>query len=1289
MSHVAFSNVPASRGYPLENLFDGDRLTYFRTDREVVRGDYVTVDLQTVEYVTNITLRFGGDLLNRYRPPAAELEVSADGETWKRVGGVSWDVLDAGASPPPGTALARYVRLRFTGASSNMVGVNSFRVEHEPGPHQPERVDVSVTLDQDLDFSEQVRCSPGSGNKVAAFHGPGGQQEDSGEEMSDRRALVLGPGERISDIASVERAEGEVTGWRSVRPFTLAAEQDDRVFQLLVAETGRKNAARVLGFLNCYNRGLLFSQMSDADGGWTEPQHLFDPFHSVRLAHGEQVGSVLHALRERADDQGLELVLAFLRDDFEDGRPRCSALDVSGLGIVSDDYDLIPLLDGRCLLLAAADRTLKSWTIERDGPNSAPRLVEEEPFSSADWDVHSVMGGFETGYDTDAARLLYTDVDSALWTCTYEYDPESGSGLRFYGKELLNGGGESLLNGNGNKVEAVFHQPDLDDGRAVYSLGTSADDAPGTQVWVSRHLVPSGEGRPPEEWTRPVPLRSGSIRMSVADTDHSSYFLWDGDGGNLRLHHQDFRTGLWQQSRVAVAGQDATEVARYRLAATVVDAAGAPVPDFPVALAVPADGPACEAVVQGRTRWVTGKAAPVWTDGLGKVTVSVAPEGLVAPEFRLEVPGLSDDVPLKPAEEVQQYLAGEKDDLNPTNPGGPLPRFDEQGSALKTLAPDLSDEQAAQAAQCIRYAMLGSDAPCEAFEVNLVRGTDGTIVPVLTPHTLDSLNEARRAAGVAAPGQAQSWLRRMAGDLWEGIASGVLVVRTFLVDTVNKVIDIVAAAGEEIIRLAGVAWNGILGLGRLAESVVAGIGVAVTAAVDWLKAVFDLDHVRNTQKALQEALTRSFASLQTAIAYYGRLGDEWFEEQEAEIRQSFAEAREKWGDKSVGEPEPTDEVGPGERGIGSDTHANWMAEKTESHRPETPLLRLPEDILREFAEKITEAVGDIAGGIVDAFDALADAFTSPEGFGALTVTALLDALEQIVTAAFRAGAATMRAVLSLLSYLVEQLDLYLKAPLYLPWPLDKVWTWAAGPGLSPSIGALVSLVAAFPATIGYKIAVGDPSRQPFPGGRLVAPARAGRQGALGSPESGIVLGVLQIADALVSSGCDAYEVKQTWLDPTDPGPAMKVGLAELGYYMPQFGLLLAAEWGSEDAWDQGMLAFDLVTTALSLGSRTIKRCTVGALDWAASLAETIAGLVSCGCSVKLLLAAESDDATYLAWAGVVGAIPDIFGHLTSVAGSLPGPKGGVVLAGKAGINVLSSVAEGALSISGYNARLAT
>ncbi|HEY5223667.1 MAG TPA: beta-N-acetylglucosaminidase domain-containing protein [Microbacteriaceae bacterium] len=113
------TNVPA-------NMVDGNDSTFFWSSAAPAIGDYVGVDLGTVQPISTVSVQMSKPSSPSDYLHGAELEYSSNGSTWTGVGSFV-NQTNINATLPSGVQ-ARYVRLRNTGSQSNWVVVREFTV---------------------------------------------------------------------------------------------------------------------------------------------------------------------------------------------------------------------------------------------------------------------------------------------------------------------------------------------------------------------------------------------------------------------------------------------------------------------------------------------------------------------------------------------------------------------------------------------------------------------------------------------------------------------------------------------------------------------------------------------------------------------------------------------------------------------------------------------------------------------------------------------------------------------------------------------------------------------------------------------------------------------------------------------------------------------------------------------------------------------------------------------------------------------------------------------------------
>ncbi len=114
-----------------ERMIDGDDSTYFFTGKVPQPGDYIGMDLGSVQLISSVSVKMGTTTYPNDFIAHAALEYSTDGVTWTGAG--TFDTADVEATFPAGTQ-ARYVRLRATATDAYWLRIPEFVVSATPPP---------------------------------------------------------------------------------------------------------------------------------------------------------------------------------------------------------------------------------------------------------------------------------------------------------------------------------------------------------------------------------------------------------------------------------------------------------------------------------------------------------------------------------------------------------------------------------------------------------------------------------------------------------------------------------------------------------------------------------------------------------------------------------------------------------------------------------------------------------------------------------------------------------------------------------------------------------------------------------------------------------------------------------------------------------------------------------------------------------------------------------------------------------------------------------------------------
>ncbi|MFG2292308.1 hypothetical protein [Streptomyces sp. NPDC048603] len=671
-----------------------------------------------------------------------------------------------------------------------------------------------------------------------------------------------------------------------------------------------------------------------------------------------------------------------------------------------------------------------------------------------------------------------------------------------------------------------------DDSLHLYVQDTSL------KLWVL-HMDPdtpwNEDGTP--NWSPPIPLDTGiaGVASSGVPADAPTLFAIDAAIGSLRLHVQDPQTLMWRSGTVLASSAEATayEVVRYRTEASVMDANGAPVPNYPVTLAAAAGSSACELSCAGSTVTVGSEPVSLTTDAMGKLTMAMlVTAGLSAPAMTLDAEGLTAPIDVRPASGVLTYLSG-KGTLNPTHPDGPLPQFDAGGDTLTAavvdggpLAPGATGSTAPVAAAGIQNTAqsgLGGDSSGRAGYRLQLRGREPRFTILRTP---EELARALSEAG-GEPDSFWSDIERWAGDIWEGIKNGLVDIVDAVVDAATAIATFTVQIGDEIAKGINLAVAGIEQAAHFISGVFAWVEAEVDKVIDWLKALFDFGAIWRTKMAFEQAINLLPAYVKAFVDHYGSIAEGWFTAQEQSAKKAFtaavnaAEGRQFNALPGFQQPPPSTSPSL----VGSTTaadysqnvHHNWLQDKVSSSAPEDTGLSAyqpAQDPWQAFSSQLSNAEGDFVGAISGFAGALQTLIEHPDTFGTTGVADLLTGVEGLVDSGLDLADAMVSAYIGLSDIAMDGLTELLAQEL--DWgPVNTLWQWMADAAGYPddgrlTVGALTAMLAAFPTTVVYKLVEGAHG-EPFPSGTFAPGSGLARGGLPGEVPEGyrIASGILQ------------------------------------------------------------------------------------------------------------------------------------------------------------------------------------
>jgi hypothetical protein len=931
-------------------------------------------------------------------------------------------------------------------------------------PDLPLQVGISHVLSQDVVTTATVPLDTKSDTPLGVFTNPAHGLPE---------ALIVASLDDAGPVpAHVARDPNTEGGWSLVTPF--GTHQATEV-AAATAYPGTSSAV-VVGFFSEQDGTLYASTLATDDATWSAPVAVGDkPVSNLRITRSPAGRLLLYGR------SGGDLVTAY--QERIGGVFEMSVCSFDG-GLASGDFRLVMTSETDWTLAARVDDKpqLASGVLGADEPSSISAL---DGYAGTLKQVavghYSVM--------RKATVFLLVDDDDTMHTWAVGSDTPVVAPV----PQL--------------KVQsATGHVSSEDQTLHIYTV----DDQ--LQLWVYHQdpVAPWNDDGTPN-WARPIPIDSAvSGAESSADAAEApSLFAVGAAEGTLRLHVQDAATGMWRASEVRRTHDGAFEVARYRTEVTLTDANGAPLPNLPVTLAVAKEGSACEVSSAGSAITLTSAPTSLTTDAMGKLTIAaLTTAGLSIPDLTLAAEGLPAPATVRPAEGVLCYLSG-KGALNPSNPGGPLPPFDAQGTALaKATVPG-------QPPGTLLAPRAASDAGLAAVVASGIQRTAQAGLSTLPPDIagyhmrvgpnpgftdLRSAEDLRlaRAELVGPAGSVWSDIEHFFGDVWAGIVNGVIALGEIVVDAVNKLAHVTLQIGDEIAKGIALAVDGIERCAHFVAGCFAAVEAFIERVIDWLKALFDFEAIWNTKMAFEQAILALPAAIKDVLEQWQHTADDFFARMKSTMHTDFEQVIASMDGQRFDDLPAFQSTfqrnganvagGAAVADITGNVHHNWLQDKVFACTPHDVTLDQPggiSDAWQAFATNLEDAGQDFEGAMVNAAEALDSLIKHPDTFGSVQVAELLRAAEGLGDTALDLADSAADLFVALGEDVLDAATDVLTAEIDLG-PINTLWAWLAEAAGHPdddtlSLCSLAALVGAFPTTVVYKLVEGVDT-EPFPDG---------------------------------------------------------------------------------------------------------------------------------------------------------------------------------------------------------------
>ncbi|MEU3961124.1 hypothetical protein AB0F42_15035 [Streptomyces buecherae] len=642
------------------------------------------------------------------------------------------------------------------------------------------------------------------------------------------------------------------------------------------------------------------------------------------------------------------------------------------------------------------------------------------------------------------------------------------------------------------------------DVRDVYALDVAQ------RLWVIRESR-SAPGR----WLPPVPIDREVGLVAVAGRERGerdvALFSCHRDGPLLRLHLHQARTRRWRSVEVrrpAEAGEAYT-ADFHHVEVSVFDAIGTPLPLHEVSLASAAHAGDCE--IYWRRPGVTGaeptlhtltaRPQPFLTDHAGVLRFMVRATALARSEVVLTDEAGARVATFRPGTKTLAYLAG-TGPLRESDARGRLPAFDAGGAVLGRLAAGADPDRLARTAGTIRaIAQHALTGPAAAADVHAPAST-GT-ASVSTGAVLASTGTANGTEGEGA-GDASADDEAaeangggdplVVGDLWFGVERGVVEVAGWAANGAGWAATGLTLAGRPVAPGVRLPVRGLEEGGRALGACFAGVGVPAREAIGWLSTSTDWKAVWEAKDALQQAMRLSRTVLGAdGFARLDRAVDAWLDAREGDLDRLLdglanGLLKDKTFQASIALVAPHPMVFEAL----NDPSTGWLEERLQRHGPLTfPVPRLDPAVEQAFADDfgavsdrvlrhlraLWRAVGDLVG---DPRQVYGQDLTHLLTEAKECLRAVMGCVREIAHSLLRVVDAAMDAIVSVLNTALDTASG--GSQLTLLWQLAARAARRDDEDDTPTVGGLLALTLAYPATVAYKVATGDARASLFPGG---------------------------------------------------------------------------------------------------------------------------------------------------------------------------------------------------------------
>lgn len=635
----------------------------------------------------------------------------------------------------------------------------------------------------------------------------------------------------------------------------------------------------------------------------------------------------------------------------------------------------------------------------------------------------------------------------------------------------------------------------------------------------------------------------------------------------FRFYTHDVTTASWLDEKIRLPSKgDPHIVTRYVCEARLLNFYQTPLAGYEVSVSASS----LVEVLADEVSYVVSpsRSVSLRTDTFGKISFSIDADGLTPPVLYVNAVGLEQGAVIRPAADVHAYLAGE----------GTLSRqqqlLDDQ--TLKDAKVDgqplvtnwvISAGQAVSSFKDAFGAAAGKSPPTRRVagweEPQTIHGFVIQTADPSRPGYQEFVSEIDFQRSLTLhhsdPRFGGTWddITRWAADVWEGIQEGVIKVQAVAVDLKNRVATLSIYIGSKIIDLRNLILATFDDAAHVVEAIFQQVGAVASRVLEWLKALFNFKDIWDTKTAFHNLLKQAPRIFTMVSQHFGTIAEGWFQAQEQKVREAFSALRAKYGNGRIAIEMQEAQTGipmkSGEHLRGRDMldhpQANWLLNRVTANADAVKgLSRSLSDGTNDLWNQLLQAwqssgaaqeISTAVNAFSEIFKTLID-FNNPEPIGQPGLDRLFLFIESIIQALLKTCDALVHFFLAIVQSGMDNLDATLSTPIELG-PVNRLYQWIQKSLPNPpspleelTLGGLISLLAAFPVTVFYKLIEGVDAA-PFPGGKL--PSKPLAQSA--SEESGwggkviaTVLFFLQAVFAFIDIGADIEGLSEKYAKST-------------------------------------------------------------------------------------------------------------------------------------------------------------